>query len=92
MENAERDDARIDEPNLDGKHWLAIMGKEGDTKMTWSPDSETEVDEARRSFDNLKRKGYQAYSVNEDGSKGRQLDTFDSKAARIIMAPQIRGG
>lgn len=76
----------------EGKSYMAIMGKEGDTKMAWSPDSPTEVDEARRSFNNLKAKGYAAYRTDRAGNKGEQIHEFDPNAAAIILAPQMRGG
>lgn len=76
----------------EGKSYMAIMGKEGDTKMTWSPDNPAEVEEARRSFDNLKRKGYQAFRTTRDGAKGEQIHAFDPNAAAIILAPQMQGG
>lgn len=76
----------------EGKNYMAIMGREGDTKISWSPDSAVEVDEARRSFENMKRKGYMAFRTNRDGTKGEQIREFDPHAAAIILAPQMQGG
>ena len=72
---------------------LAIMGKEGDTKVIWDPNVQDEVDNAARTFDDLKRKGYLAYEVSgKDASKGEMITAFDAKAGRIIMAPPMAGG
>lgn len=75
-----------------GKNVLHIMDRTGDTKMTWSPDSPEEVANAKENFDRLKKKGFLAYTVKDDGSKGEVIKDFDKTAGRIIMAPQLVGG
>ena len=77
----------------DGKHAFAVMGPEGDTKTIWDPEKPDEVENARRTFDTLKKKGYVAYRVQgKDGEKGEVMHEFDPKAARMIMALPMRGG
>ena len=71
---------------------MAIMGRQGDTKIIWEPSNKPEVDAARKSFDDLRGKGYLAFSVEGDGSKGKQIFTFEPHAAKIILSPPMRGG
>lgn len=72
---------------------MSVLGKEGDTKVIWNPDNRDEVDQARSTFDNLKRKGFTAFSVKgKDGEKDQMIHEFDPQAARIIMVPRVAGG
>jgi hypothetical protein len=72
---------------------MAVMGKEGDTKIIWDRGSEAEVANARRSFDDLRKKGYAAYSVKgKDGAKDGLVREFDPAAERLIFVPPVQGG
>jgi hypothetical protein len=71
---------------------MAILDRTGDTKIIWDSANEDEVEEAKRTFKNLKDKGYAAYSVNKKGDKGEVMKKFDADAERIIMAPPLQGG
>ena len=79
------------ETNTKGE--MAIMGKEGDTKIIWDQNNNDEVENAKATFDRLKGKGYLAFKViGKEGDRGEQMQDFDPKAERIIFAPQLRGG
>lgn len=71
---------------------LNILDTTGHTRIIWDSASEDEVDAARATFDKLKAKGYQAFSVKKDGEQGEKINTFDPKAEKIILAPPLRGG
>lgn len=71
---------------------MATMGRQGDTKMTWDANNPDEVDAARKTFKELRAKGYLAYSVKKDGDKDVQITEFDPHAQKIIMAMPMRGG
>lgn len=71
---------------------MAILGKEGDTKVIWSPEDEDEVDAAETQFDSLLEKGFKAFNVSKDGSKGKEIKKFNPKAGKIIMVPALVGG
>lgn len=64
----------------------------GDTKVIWDPANTDEIASARRTFDELRTKGFTAYSVTEGGKTDAILTTFDPAAARIIMKPAFAGG
>ena len=71
---------------------LEIIDPTGDTKLEWARGNAIEVDAARASFDLHKKKGYIAYKMGADGSRGEVITTFDPAAERIIMAPPVQGG
>lgn len=73
-------------------HAMRIMDDTGDTKKTWDPSAPDEVEDARRTFDDLKKKGYTAYRINEDGEPGEVMRKFDSQAKAVIMRPAMKGG
>jgi hypothetical protein len=72
---------------------LATMGRSGDTKLIWDAENADEVANARRTFDDLKKKGFSAFAVTgAKGSKGEMIREFDPAAERIIMVPALQGG
>ena len=64
----------------------------GDTKLIWSSDQNDEVANARRTFNDLRAKGFSAFSVKGNGEKGAAVREFDPEAEKLIMVPQIAGG
>ena len=77
----------------DEKHVLSITDATGDTRIMWDPRDADEVATARKAFDEAKKKGMLAYSVDPtDGSKGEVIRAFDPQAGKIIMARQTVGG
>ncbi len=71
---------------------LAVMGMEGDIKSIWDPAVPDEVENARATFDRMRKKNYLAFKVNAAGEKGEQIREFDPEAGKIIMVPQLQGG
>jgi hypothetical protein len=71
---------------------MRIIDMTGDTKIIWDSSKQAEVDNARRTFDDLRKKKYNAYSVKKDGEKGVVITEFDAEAEKIIMAPPMAGG
>jgi len=71
---------------------LIEMSIEGDVKKLWDKNNQDEVDDAERSFDELKAKGYIAYKVKKSGKKGSIIRDFDPDAEKIILSPPMAGG
>jgi len=71
---------------------LCYIDSSGDQKVQWDPKNDDQTDIARMTFDKLKAKGYQAYSVKKDGSKNKVISKFSPKAGMLIMVPAIGGG
>lgn len=61
----------------------------GDVQLTWDKDKPDEIKEARKVFNDLKAKGYRAFSGEKIDSL---LDNFDPKVSRIALLPPIVGG
>ncbi len=71
---------------------LAVMDHTGDTKIIWTRDNPDEVENARRTFTDLRGKGYAAFKVDKKGEKADQIHAFDEKVERIIFVPPMVGG
>ena len=81
------------ELEAEGKGVLRILDRTGDTKLIWDPENEDEVENARSTFDSLKKKGYAIFRVKgEKGEQGEQMRTFDARAGRLIAVKQLAGG
>jgi hypothetical protein len=76
----------------DGDCELAVASHEGDTKTIWNPNNTDEVENARRTYNDLRAKGYVAFKVDAKGEKGEQMTGFDAGAGKIIMVPPFQGG
>lgn len=71
---------------------LKVMDGSGDSHLIWDATRPDEVSAARRLYDDLKGKKYNAYGVKADGGKGELIYAFDPNLEKIIMAPAMRGG
>lgn len=71
---------------------LCVMDESGDSRIQWDQNNPEEVSKAEFRFNDLKKKGFMAYSVNKKGDKGVVLQAFDPTAERIIMHSQMIGG
>ena len=71
---------------------LRVMGRPGDTKMTWDRTNAHEVENAERTFDDLTDQGFTAFAVTAGGERGERIREFDKNAQSIIMVPRMQGG
>lgn len=72
---------------------IAVMGKEGDVKTIWDRSKPDEVENARETFNRMRKKGYLAFRVTDKaGERGEQMNEFDPTAERMIMVPPMQGG
>lgn len=71
---------------------MRVIDQTGDTKIMWDSSKEPEVESARRTFNDLRKKKYTAYAVKKNGDKGEVITEFDPDAEKIIMAPPMAGG
>ena len=72
---------------------MAIMGRKGDVKQMWDRDNADEVAAARKTFTDLRGKGFLAYRAEgRDGRKGEVITEFDPDAERVILVPPVQGG
>lgn len=71
---------------------MRIMDQTGHSTITWDVDQPIEVDVAKATFDKLIKEGYSAFEVEGTNQQGRRITTFDPKAGKLMMVPQLRGG
>lgn len=77
---------------------MKVMDRKGDTKIEWNRDNPAEVQIAREAFVSATKKksdggkGYLAYKVGKEGSKGEVVKVFDPYAEKLILAPPMAGG
>lgn len=75
------------------RHEMAVMGKEGDTKIVWSHDNTHEVENARRSFTYFQEQGFTAFRIEgDDGGQGAQMHDFDPTAEMVVFIPGMQAG
>lgn len=83
---------KVDLDVPEGHGLLSVLDDTGDTRIIWDPDNEHEVSNARRTFDDLIKKGFRAFSVTKKGDKAEQVREFDKDAEKLIMQPALQGG
>ena len=71
---------------------MRVLGRDGDTKVIWNSERPEEVEQAQRTFNELTKKGYSAFSVKKDGEKGSRMAEFDAEEEKMILVPMLRGG
>ena len=71
---------------------LRILGQKGDSRVSWDPANTREVEEARRTFDGYRAKGFAAFRTTRQGTKGEQITVFDVRAEEVLFVPPIAGG
>ena len=71
---------------------MAIMGKEGDLKVSWNPDNKKEVEAAEKQFADLKKQGFKPFRMYDDGKKGDELQKFDKWAEKNLFLTPMTGG
>jgi len=71
---------------------LRVMDGMGDTRLMWDPNNAEEVSNARRTFNDLTKKGHIAYEVKRKGGVGERIRTFDPEMSKVILTPQLVGG
>lgn len=70
---------------------LRILGKSGDTKISWDSRNEIEVAAAKETFEKRIKDGWSAFREKR-GMQGDKIRFFDQDAERIILVPPISGG
>jgi hypothetical protein len=72
---------------------MRILCSEGDRKHIWDPKINDEVEDAKKSFKRMIKKGYKAFEVGRGGKKSnREVKEFDPSLGQLIMVPVIAGG
>ena len=85
--------AAHDENTNTNQGTMAILCMKGDIKLVWDKNKPDEVEHARKTFEEWRKKGYAAFKVNgPKGEKGEMLTKFDPNVEFMILAPPMVGG
>ncbi len=76
----------------EGFGMLAILDTTGDTRLSWDRSKPKDVEDAKKVFDELTRKGFAAFLVGRLGRKNKKITEFRADAEKIILIPPIAGG
>lgn len=75
---------------------MNILDQTGHTSMEWDADNQMEIEIAREAFNKARERGYHAFRVTEgnlgESRRGERMTTFDPKAEKMILMPQLQGG
>ena len=77
------------------RHKLSVMSIEGHAEIAWNVHDYDSITHAKRMFDDLVKKRYQAFSVVRDANgveKGERVAKFDPALEEILMVPPVSGG
>lgn len=77
---------------IESRSVLIVADQEGETRLYFSPDNETEVNAAQKMFAAKKKSGYIAYCTKRDDSASRLIIEFDPDAETITLSPPLIGG
>lgn len=75
----------------DGKHTMEVLDHTGHSTVTWDPENETSVADARAQFDRLRARGFSIFrmvpigqtAVVEEPDLSTPVETFDPAAGRF---------
>lgn len=62
-----------------------VLSKNGDDRLIWDRRDPDQVVEAKAKFQEYMDEEYKAYVCRRDGTKGSQIDSFDSLLQEVIM-------
>lgn len=68
------------------------ISSKGDIKLSWNECNETEVEAARKLFNDKIKDKWSAFKDRGAGTKGDRITVFDKHAERIVLVPPISGG
>jgi len=71
---------------------MRILDETGDSNVEWDINNKDSIKKAKKQFDDLIKKGYTAFVVNNDGSQGKKVDEFNFEYEKVIMTPTMRKG
>lgn len=71
---------------------MRIPDQTGHTDHRWDPDDADSVEIAEKMFDDMKKKGYLAYTLDKEGKKGALIASFNKDLAVIHYAKKVVGG
>lgn len=69
-----------------------VLDHTGHSTFEIDPSNTVSLDEAKKRFDDLTKKGYRAVALGKAGEPGTLMKAFDPTAAETLFIPQLQGG
>jgi hypothetical protein len=69
-----------------------VLDPNGHTRTGWDTNSPEEVENARRIYNDLVKRGYRAFRMEGRGGEGVPTRAFDPKDKETLLVPPIRAG
>jgi hypothetical protein len=69
-----------------------VLDPNGHTRTTWDTANPADVETARRIYNDLVRRGFRAFRMDERGREGVPKRGFDPKDKETLLVPPIRAG
>jgi hypothetical protein len=66
--------------------------KDGHVTLRWYRNRSEDIDNAHKTFNDLRAKGYSCFALEKGGKKGEKITTFDPRLKGIILVPAFQGG
>lgn len=64
---------------------MRIINDTGDELVIWDSNIKKEVKEAGKLFEKYLNKGWKAYAINDDGTKGIRIVSFDADLEEVVF-------
>lgn len=78
-------------PRMSTCNQMSIMDHSGHKELKWNTDQIEDTEVARKTFDELIKRGYSAFG-GQDAEAKHALKKFDPTMKEIVMVPTIVGG
>lgn len=69
-----------------------VLDPNGHTRTTWDTSSAEEVENARRIYNELMKRGYRAFRMEGGAGESVPKGRFDPKDKETLLVPPIRAG
>jgi hypothetical protein len=69
-----------------------VLDPNGHTRTGWDTTSPEEVENARRIYNELIKRGYRAFRMERRGGEGVPARAFDPQDKETLLVPPIRAG
>lgn len=64
---------------------MRIFDETGDRRLIWNATDPAQVKDAATLFDEYVKKGWKAYAIRDDGSRGRRIREFDAVKQELVV-------
>lgn len=71
---------------------ITVLAGVGDFKLSFDPNNPDEVAIAKKTFNDLKKKGMKAYVDTNSKSRRKEVEEFTTEHPKLVFTPAMVGG